>query len=87
MARLCGEAHLQVKMHKAQHSSTTFWVLRCSKSGTPLWHEASFARDNVKSMKALGRFFGVSMSQSGKLLWREVHLQVNMYETPAVSGR
>ena len=78
MARLCGEAHLQVKMHKAQHSSTTFGCYDVQKVAPPLWHEG------------LGPFFWfVSMSQLWQAAnWREGSFtRVNMYETPAVSGR
>ena len=32
-APLWREAHLQVNMHKARHSRTTFWKLTCRKSG------------------------------------------------------
>ena len=84
MARLCGEAHLQVNMHNIPNIPRPLLGVTMFKK----WHRRCGA-GGIICMKASGRFFGSCRCRScGKRqTGAKVHLQVNMYETPAVSGR
>ena len=49
------EAHVEVKMHIAQHARTT-WEVEMSKKCTPLWREARFEVKSVKNWRVRSTF-------------------------------
>ena len=62
--------------------SEPFWTFRCCKMA-----RGCGAKHILKSKcgkhHTLGPLFEVHMSKNGTPLWREAHLQVKMYKTPA----
>ena len=72
------EAHLQVKMHKTPQSRSNLW-----SSDVQKWHAAvarsTFVSENVKKLTGTDDFLNCRCTP----LWREAHLQVTMYKTPA----
>ena len=71
------EAHLQVKIHRAHHSQTTFdfWKLRCRKSARRCGAK-HISESKCTKHTMLGPLLDVQMSKKCTPFWREAHFQV-----------
>ena len=80
---ILSEAHFEVKMYKAHHSSDHFWKLRCQKSARRCGAKHILKSKCTKHL-SVGPLLEVVMSKKCTPLWREAHFQVKMYKTPGV---
>ena len=83
-ARPCGAKHISSQNVQSTPFSDHFWTFRCRKKCAPLWREAHFQVNSVKTRGGFGPLFDVQMSKKCTPLWREAHFQVKSVKARGV---
>ena len=73
------EAHFEVKMYKTP-ASDHFWKLRCRKSARRCGAK-HISKSKCTKHTRFGPLLEVAMLKKCTPLWREAHVEVNMYKT------
>ena len=82
-ARRCGAKQISKSKCTKHTRSGPLLAVEMSKKCTPLWREAHF-EVNVLKTPGFGPLLEVQMSKKCTPLWREAHFEVNVLKTPGV---